>query len=269
MLLSAKGLVKRYGAGAGHEAVTDAALDLAPGELVAIVGRSGSGKSTLLAMLGALTKPSQGQVVVDGTDVWTLPEAGLARFRSRHVGFIFQFPSLLSNLRAVDNVAIPALLAGTVSAEGAYARALSLLGAVGLGERAQAFPGELSGGEQRRVVIARALVNSPRVLLADEPTSDLDEDTEVDIIELLDQLRRSEGFGLVLVTHDVRIARTRCGAGFWRRRRSRAPRAPPIARRGASEPRRCRSVRSGSTRRPRPAKRCAWAGTSWRRRGAS
>jgi len=207
MLLSAKALVKRYGSGATHEAVSDAALDLAPGELVAIVGRSGSGKSTLLAMLGALTKPSQGRVVVDGTDVWTLSEAELARFRSRHVGFIFQFPSLLWNVRVVDNVAMPALLGNTMRADAAYARALSLLGGVGLAPRARAFPNELSGGEQRRVVIARALVNSPPVLLADEPTSDLDEDTEQDIVELLDRLRRSEGFGLILVTHDVGIAR--------------------------------------------------------------
>jgi ABC-type lipoprotein export system ATPase subunit len=205
VLLSGKGLVKRYPSGC--EAVKRADLDLAAGELVAVVGRSGSGKSTVLALLGALTRPTHGQVVVDGTDVWTLSEAEMAAFRARHVGFIFQCPSLLSNLSAVDNVAIPALLAGTVSAESAYSRALSLLEAVGLADHAQSFPGEMSGGEQRRVVIARALINSPRVVLADEPTSDLDEDTEADIIGLLDALRRRESFALLLVTHDLGIAR--------------------------------------------------------------
>ena len=207
MTLSAQSLTKRYGTASGHEAVRDASLELQAGEFVSIVGRSGSGKSTLMAMLGALTRPTEGKLLLDGTDVWTLSEAELATFRSRRIGFIFQFPSLLSNLTAVDNVAVPALLGRTMDAEQAYARAYDLLARVGLRERADAYPGSMSGGEQRRVAIARALINSPPLLLADEPTSDLDEDTETDIIDLLEQLQRTESFGFVLVTHNLELAK--------------------------------------------------------------
>ena len=207
MIFAARGLGKRYGPAPGYCAVEGVDLSLAAGEFVSIVGRSGSGKSTLLAMLGALTRPSEGEVTLDGTDIWSMSEARLANFRSRHIGFVFQFPSLLPNLRAVDNVALPALLSGALDADAAYARALDLLASVGLADRAQSFPGAMSGGEQRRVVIARALINSPRLLLADEPTSDLDEDTEAEIIALLDRLRREEGFGLLVVSHNLDIAR--------------------------------------------------------------
>ena len=144
--------------------------------------------------------------MLDGADIWALTEIERAAFRCRQIGFIFQFPSLLSNLTAVDNVAVPALLGRTMEAETAYARAYDLLARVGLGERPNADPGTMSGGEQRRVVIARALINSPRVLLADEPTSDLDEDSEADIMDLLEALRRTEGFAFVLVTHNLKLA---------------------------------------------------------------
>ena len=207
MTLSAQSLIKRYDTASGHEAVRDASLELQVGEFVSIVGRSGSGKSTLMAMLGALTRPTEGKLLLDGTDVWTLSEAELATFRSRRIGFIFQFPSLLSNLTAVDNVAVPALLGRTMDAGQAYARAYDLLARVGLRDRADVYPGSMSGGEQRRVAIARALINSPPLLLADEPTSDLDEDTETDIIDLLEQLQRTESFGFVLVTHNLELAK--------------------------------------------------------------
>jgi ABC-type lipoprotein export system ATPase subunit len=156
MHLSAHSLTKRYGAAANYEAVRDASLELRAGEFVSIVGRSGSGKSTLLAMLGALTPPTAGKILLDGTDVWALTETERAAFRCRQIGFIFQFPSLLSNLTAVDNVAVPALLGRTMEAETAYARAYDILTRVGLGGRASADPGTMSGGEQRRVVVARA-----------------------------------------------------------------------------------------------------------------
>src|SRR5262245_5696347 len=159
-----------------------------------------------MAMLGGLTRPTQGQLLLDGIDVWSRPEAELATLRARHIGFVFQVPSLLANLTAVDNVAVPALLGRTMAAGDAYARAHDLLARVGLAERADAYPASLSGGEQRRVVIARALVNSPRILLADEPTSDLDAETESDIIDLLERLQQSDGFGFVLVTHDLALA---------------------------------------------------------------
>jgi putative ABC transport system ATP-binding protein/macrolide transport system ATP-binding/permease protein/lipoprotein-releasing system ATP-binding protein len=205
--LSAQVLTKRYGDAPGYAAVRGVSLELNRGEFISIAGRSGSGKSTLMAMLGALTKPTQGKLLLDGTDVWTLPESERATFRSRHVGFVFQFPSLLSNLTAVDNVAVPALLGRTMEAEDAYARAHDLIARVGLADRADAYPGSMSGGEQRRVAVARALINAPPLLLADEPTSDLDEDTETDIIDLLERLQRTESFGFVLVTHDLKLAK--------------------------------------------------------------
>ena len=207
MTLSAQCLTKRYGAASGYAAVRGANLELRRGEFISIVGRSGSGKSTLMAMLGALTKPTEGRLLLDGTDVWTLSETERATFRARQVGFVFQFPSLLANLTAADNVAVPALLGRSMAAADAYARAHELLARVGLADRAHAYPGSMSGGEQRRVAVVRAVINAPPLLLADEPTSDLDEDTETDIIDLLESLQRTESFGFVLVTHDLKLAK--------------------------------------------------------------
>ncbi len=206
MILSAGGLRKTYGGITASEAVRDASLELRPGEFVSIVGRSGSGKSTLLAMIGGLLRPTGGHVTFDGTDLWALSEAERAAFRCRHLGFVFQFPSLLPDLSAVDNVAVPALLGRTMAPRDANQRAVALLAQVGLANRTTAFPGELSGGEQRRVAIARALINTPSLLLADEPTSDLDEDTEAEIIELIEELQLSSGFGIILVTHALDLA---------------------------------------------------------------
>ena len=205
MILHADGLHKSYGG--EMAAVSQADILLQGGEFVSIVGRSGSGKSTLLAMIGALTRPTAGRVLLDGADIWTLPEAELARVRCREFGFVFQFPSLLPNFRAIDNVVLPALLGRTMPVAHAYARATSLLVRVGLQERMDAYPAELSGGEHRRIAIARALINSPRVLLADEPTGDLDEDTESDVVALLDRLRHETPFSLMLVTHNMVLAR--------------------------------------------------------------
>lgn len=207
MILAARGLAKRWGPPPGFAAVEDVDLAVAPGEFVSIIGRSGSGKSTLLAMLGALTRPTAGMVTLDGVDLWESNERRLAAFRARQIGFVFQFPSLLPNLTTLDNVALPALLAGTMTNEAAYDRARTLLADVGLADRASAFPATLSGGEQRRVAIARALINSPGLLLADEPTSDLDEDSEAEITALLDRLRRQQGFGLLVVSHNLDLAR--------------------------------------------------------------
>ena len=207
MILSALSVTKCYGTGVGYDAVREVSLQLQAGEFISIVGRSGSGKSTLLAMLGALTEPTQGRVLLDGDDIWAMSEADLATLRNRKIGFIFQFPSLLPNLTAVDNVAFPALLGRTMAVEAAYARAYELLVRVGLAHRADAYPDSMSGGEQRRTVIARALINCPSLLLADEPTSDLDEDTESDIIALLEELQRSDAFAFVLVTHNLELAK--------------------------------------------------------------
>jgi ABC-type lipoprotein export system ATPase subunit len=170
MILRATGLRKSYGDGEKRvEAVVEADIAVDAGEFVSIVGRSGSGKSTLLAMIGALTRPTCGEVTIAGENIWVLPENKLADVRRAEIGFIFQFSSMLSNLRAIDNVALPALLGGDASPQQIYARAHDLLTRVGLSKRLSAFPGEMSGGEQRRVAIARALINAPRLLLADEP----------------------------------------------------------------------------------------------------
>lgn len=206
MNLSAQSLSKRYDAGSSCEAVRSASLDLEAGDFVSIVGRSGSGKSTFLAMLGTLTKPASGTLLLNGADIWALTEERRSIFRSREAGFIFQFPSLLPNLTTLDNVAVPAFLGNHSDTEAVYARAAGLLVRSGLGDRAGAYPASLSGGEQRRAVIARALINSPSLVLADEPTSDLDEDTEADIIDLLKELQASEAFSLVLVTHNLALA---------------------------------------------------------------
>jgi putative ABC transport system ATP-binding protein/macrolide transport system ATP-binding/permease protein/lipoprotein-releasing system ATP-binding protein len=238
VILSAQSLTKRYGAARGYEAVRGASLELQAGEFVSIVGRSGSGKSTLLAMLGALTPPTEGTLLLDGTDVWELSETELATFRCRQIGFVFQFPSLLANLTALDNVAAPALLGRTMHSAEAYARAHNLLARVGLGDHADAYPGQMSGGEQRRVVIARALINSPRLLLADEPTSDLDEDTEGDIIDLLERLQQSDSFGLVLVTHNLRIAQHATRTYEMRQGILEATDLPPVSVEAESRPRR-------------------------------
>ena len=238
MILSAQSLTKRYGAARGYEAVRDASLELQAGEFVSIVGRSGSGKSTLLAMLGALTPPTEGTLLLDGIDVWELSETERATFRCRQIGFVFQFPSLLSNLTALDNIAVPALLGRTMNSAEAYARAHNLLVRVGLADHADAYPGHMSGGEQRRVAIARALINSPRLLLADEPTSDLDEDTESDIIELLERLRQSDSFGLVLVTHNLEIARHATRLYEMRQGIFEATDLPPVLVEAESRPRR-------------------------------
>ncbi len=158
-------------------------------------------------MLGGLCRPTSGTVLFNGVDLWSRPEAERAAFRNREVGLIFQFASLLPALRVVDNVALPALIGGTGADDAAYRRATELLARVGMSDRADAYPSELSGGEQRRVALARAIVNAPPILLADEPTSDLDVDTEADVLELLQEAHRREGTALVIVTHDLEIAR--------------------------------------------------------------
>lgn len=207
MILRAAGLCKTYGDGTTRvDAVVGADLAVDAGEFVSIVGRSGSGKSTLLAMIGALTRPTEGEIIVAGENIRTLSERALSDLRRRRIGFVFQFASLLPDLRAIDNVALPALLGTDMAPEAAYARAHDLLTRMGLSRCVSAFPGRMSGGEQRRVAIARALINAPRLLLADEPTSDLDEETEEEIVALLEALRKDEGFGLLLVTHNRDLA---------------------------------------------------------------
>lgn len=188
------------------DAATDVSFTVENGKFLAIVGRSGSGKSTLLGMVGGISKPSSGSVYIDGVNQWQLNDDELSAFRNRKIGFVFQFASLLPNLRAIDNVALPALVGGVLGNQEAYARARMLLQRVGLAERSESYPGQLSGGEKRRVAIARALINSPDLLLADEPTADLDGETEEEILSLLVDIHRAFNLTLVVVTHNPRIA---------------------------------------------------------------
>ncbi|MCC7275480.1 MAG: ABC transporter ATP-binding protein [Alphaproteobacteria bacterium] len=178
-------------------------LAIAPGETIGVVGPSGSGKSTLLMAMAGLERPTAGRIEVAGVDLATLDEDGLARFRRDHVGIVFQSFHLIPTMSALENVAVPLELAGRADA---FARASQGLAAVGLGHRLAHYPGQLSGGEQQRVALARAFVNAPRLLLADEPTGNLDGATGRQVIDLLFDLRARHGTTLLLITHDPALA---------------------------------------------------------------
>ena len=205
--LEARGLEKRFVGGDGSELHILQGVDvsLAAGEAVAVVGASGAGKSTLLHLLGALDRPTAGSVLLGGRDVAGLDDESLAAVRNRHVGFVFQFHHLLREFTALENVMMPALLSG-VTFDEARARALELLTDVGVDGRAGHKPRQLSGGEQQRVAVARALVNKPLVLLADEPSGNLDGHTSGRLHELLFRLREERGLSMVIVTHNEDLA---------------------------------------------------------------
>jgi putative ABC transport system ATP-binding protein len=193
---------RRYDA--GPPALHNTSLSIAPGEAVAILGPSGSGKSTLLNLIAGLDRPSSGTVTVDGIRVDALNEAGSARYRRDKVGMVFQFFNLLDDLTVADNVVLPAQLAGMARGT-AHRRAEELLGALGVARHAAAYPGRLSGGERQRVAVARALMNRPALLLADEPTGALDTASGADVKRLLNDLLH-DGQTIVLVTHDLSLA---------------------------------------------------------------
>jgi lipoprotein-releasing system ATP-binding protein len=206
-ILKASGVEKSFATPRGPlQVLSGVHLEVAAGESVAIVGASGAGKSTLLHVLGALDRPTGGQVVIGGQSLFDLDDAALAAFRNRTVGFVFQFHHLLSEFSAVENVMMPGLISGS-SLAAARERAMELLESVGLGRWAEHRPGELSGGEQQRVAVVRALMNSPRLLLADEPSGNLDRDAARDLHHMLDELRREQGVSLVIVTHDLELAK--------------------------------------------------------------
>jgi lipoprotein-releasing system ATP-binding protein len=205
-LIVAEGLVKGYRSPAGYLPVLQGlSLEVAQGEMLAVVGASGAGKSTLLHVLGTLDRPESGSLTVAGQEALALPEAGLCAFRNKTLGFVFQFHHLLPEFTALENVMMPSLIAREPEAE-ARRRALALLGELGLAERAQHRPGALSGGEQQRVAVARALVRSPRALLADEPTGNLDRETGERLHALIRRLNRERGISVVLVTHNDALA---------------------------------------------------------------
>jgi ABC-type lipoprotein export system ATPase subunit len=181
-------------------ALRDLDLDVENGEYLIITGRSGCGKTTLLNIASGLATPTSGRVQVDGVDLWSITDAERSNLRNRTMGFVFQFPSLMPGLTLEQNVTLPLEFA-TQRPPGADERARELLDLVGLGQRAQALPRELSAGQQQRVVIARALINRPTLLLADEPSSDLDQDTEAEIMELVRRIHEERGLTIMMVTH--------------------------------------------------------------------
>ncbi|MEM2902682.1 MAG: ABC transporter ATP-binding protein [Candidatus Bathyarchaeia archaeon] len=205
-LIEIYGLTKTYVMGKVRvAALRGVELKVKRGEYVSIVGPSGCGKSTLLNLLGALDKPTSGKIIIDGVDITALGERSLARFRNRKVGFVFQSYNLISRTTALKNVELPAIMLGMPEKK-RRRKALELLELVGLGGMADRKPSELSGGEQQRVAIARALMNDPSIILADEPTGNLDSKTGSEIDALMHRINRERGATIVMVTHNMDLA---------------------------------------------------------------
>lgn len=204
--LEVRDLTKSFETGGKRlEVLRGITMDVAAGEIVAIVGPSGVGKSTLLHIMGALDRPSGGSVRIDGVDVFDLPSGSVSAFRNRTIGFVFQFHHLMRELTALENVMMPCLIAGRTKAE-ARSRAGDLLDRVGLSERVDHKPGELSGGEEQRVAVARALAVDPLVILADEPSGNLDRAGSEGLHDLIWELRESYGQTFVIVTHNSSLS---------------------------------------------------------------
>ena len=201
-MIEIKDINKSYGA---LQVLRDVCVDIRQGEVVSIVGPSGAGKTTLLQIMGTLDKPDSGSIVFNGTDVLKLKGRELAHFRNRNIGFVFQFHQLLPEFTALENVAMPALLGGTRQSE-AYKRAGELLEYMGLSERVNHKPAQLSGGESQRVAVARALINNPGVILADEPSGSIDSQNKRELHDLFFRLRREMNQTFVIVTHDELLA---------------------------------------------------------------
>lgn len=201
-MIKASGITKNFGP---LQVLKGVDLEVSKGEVLSIVGASGAGKSTLLQILGTLMSPDRGSLVIDGIDITKLNDKQLSQFRNGRLGFVFQFHNLLPEFDALENVMIPALIGGA-SQSAARERALELLDMVGLSQRSTHKPSQLSGGEQQRVAIARALINSPAVLLADEPSGNLDSKTKEDIHRLFFELRDRLNQTIIIVTHDPALA---------------------------------------------------------------
>jgi putative ABC transport system ATP-binding protein/lipoprotein-releasing system ATP-binding protein len=177
-------------------------LSIGQGEFVTIVGHSGSGKSTLLSLIGGIARPDAGRVVVDGESIWDLGDRERSRLRNEKFGFVYQFASLIPTLTAAENVLLPTVFGG----KGAREDVRRLLEQLGLGDKAERYPSELSGGEQQRVAIARAFINAPRIVLADEPTGDLDEETEAEVMRFFQLVNREQEVTMIMVTHSSELA---------------------------------------------------------------
>jgi ABC-type lipoprotein export system ATPase subunit len=206
-MIALKDVAKTYQikGGAAVEAVRRVSLGVERGEFVVITGRSGSGKTTLLNLTAGLTRPTAGEVWLQETNLWSLPDRQQSLLRNGQMGFVFQFPSLLPSLTSLENVALPTIFSANGERESAYERAAGLLDEVGLADKQRAYPRQLSAGQQQRVVVARALMNRPQLLLADEPTSDLDEQTEQEIMQLFGDIHRRLGVTILMVTHTTQL----------------------------------------------------------------
>jgi putative ABC transport system ATP-binding protein/lipoprotein-releasing system ATP-binding protein len=204
--IALKNLSKVYRIPAGEiRAVDNIGLDIEAGEFVSIVGHSGSGKTTLLSLIGGLTKPTTGTVTIEGTDIWSLDDKEMSAFRNQTIGFMFQFSSLIPTLNVLDNLLLPTFFCKRQRES--LERAAELLELVGLSDKIESYPSELSGGQQRRVAIARAFMNRPRIILADEPTGDIDEETEAHVMDFFKKMNREEGTTFVMVTHNKTLAK--------------------------------------------------------------
>ena len=207
-VIAVRNLVKTYVVGEVEvRALRGVNLEVQPGEFLAVTGPSGSGKSTFMHIAGCLDRPTSGQYLLDGQDVSRMSKDALAAVRNRKIGFVFQGFNLLSRTSALDNVELPLLYGGhTMKTADRHKRAMAMLEAVGLGERSDHHPNQLSGGQQQRVAIARALINNPAILLADEPTGNLDTRTSIEVMGLFQQLNLQRGITVLLITHEIDIA---------------------------------------------------------------
>jgi len=202
-MIELKGLSKTYRiAGKVIKALQPLDLTINQGTFVSVVGHSGSGKSTFLSLIGGIARPDTGTVRIDGADIWEYNDARLSRLRNDKFGFVYQFASLIPTLTAAENVLLPTVFGGKKTA----ADAIALLKLVGLGDKIDRYPSELSGGEQQRVAIARAFIHDPEIILADEPTGDLDEETEAEIMKFFERINREKNVTMIMVTHSSEIA---------------------------------------------------------------
>lgn len=204
-MIEISGLNKEYDVdGQTLKAVDSVSFTIDNGEMVSIIGHSGSGKTTLLSLIGGLTRPNTGSVLIDNVNIWSMDDGSLSAFRNRKISFIFQFSSLIPTLTAFENVMLPTAFGDYTDDTAEYAK--ELLQIVGLKDKMNSYPSHLSGGQQRRVAIARAFINRPEIVLADEPTGDLDEETEKEIINLFRRMNEEKNITFVIVTHNKEVA---------------------------------------------------------------
>jgi ABC-type lipoprotein export system ATPase subunit len=204
-MIEVRELTKNYSIdGQVLKAADNVSFTVKDGEMVSVIGHSGSGKTTLLSLIGGLTRPDAGRVLINGVDLWSMGDDGMSEFRNRKISFIYQFSSLIPTLTALENILLPTAFGNYGEDLVGYAR--ELLTVVGLQEKMGSYPSHLSGGQQRRVAIARAFINKPEIVLADEPTGDLDEETENDVLGLFHKMNRENKMTFVIVTHNKDIA---------------------------------------------------------------